>query len=605
MLKDDIIENGCANYKTFNFAGFYKRYAALYHEIKNATSYLGANATTPQRIWHILHGTEIPLCLECQVNQVKWESTKKEYTKYCSVKCSRGQVSAQIRSTAQHSVDQDAASTKRRQTILKTHESVEAFYDSIKEKRIKTMVENHGVEYTAQSSELRTKMQHTCIEKFGTSTPMKLDAVKSKQRQTNTDRYGSEFHQLSDAGRVIRKETNNKMYGGDTPFCSSVVRSKGKRTMVSTYGVANPSLSPDLVAKRNDTIKRKYNRNNINQIHLTEHQLQLLSDVDFLRTKHHVDKCTLLTIASDIGVDPKTVANRMNTYGIEIKRYQQSAGEREIAAMLTTHNIEYETSNRTLISPYELDIIIPQAKIAIEYCGLYWHSDIHPRITPSYHSNKRIAAEKAGYQLLTIFEDEWVDKSDIITSMLLHKTHNTRYQPIYGRHCTVKEITKPARADFLNKHHIQSDGRGSISLGLFKETELVGVMTFIRHKNEVYELNRFASNNVVGGFSKLLTYFNSTHSATKILSYADLRYSVGGVYKANGFKEMHDSRPSYSYISDDKKNRLHRSKFRRCNLDKMLSNYDSELTEFDNCDNHGILRIWDCGLRRFEFTPTV
>ena len=32
---------------------------------------------------------------------------------------------------------------------------------------------------------------------------------------------------------------------------------------------------------------------------------------------------------------------------------------------------------RDIIPPYELDIYIPDKKIAIEYDGLHWHSEIH------------------------------------------------------------------------------------------------------------------------------------------------------------------------------------------------------------------------------------
>lgn len=600
MITDDIIEIGCVYYKTYNFAGFYKRHPIAHANIKAETSYLSTQASTPQRIWHILHGATVPVCVECESNQVKWEATKKKYVDYCSVKCSRGNVSSHVRSLAQQSVDQSAATKKRQETLVGKHGTIEAFYNTIKDKRVETMLENHGVAYTAQSSKLREKMNETCIKVYNTKTPMRLDHVKHKQQTTNTFRYGTKFHQLSEVGKIARKKTNNVRYGGDTPFHSTEVRAKGQLTMYDRYGVVNPSHSTQISKKRSDTISNKYNRDNINRIHLTKDQLVMLSDVAFLTDHHHNQKQTIVEIAAIIGVDPKTVASRMHSFGIVIKRFQQSAGERELVNELSNHNIECETSNRTLISPYELDIVIPHAKIAIEYCGLYWHSDIHPRMTQQYHNTKRLAAEAAGYQLLTIYEDEWIQNRDIVTSMILHKLHKSQVSVIYGRKCTIRLVSNTERKEFLNTNHIQGNGKGSVNIGLFNDNTLVGVMVFIAHKNGVYELNRFASLNVVGGFSKLLAHFRNRYEFAKIVSYADLRYSIGSVYTKNGFTAIHDSRPSYYYLSSDKKNRLHRSKFRRCNLSVMLPNFNPLLTEFQNCDNNGILRVWDCGLRRFE-----
>lgn len=63
---------------------------------------------------------------------------------------------------------------------------------------------------------------------------------------------------------------------------------------------------------------------------------------------------------------------------------------------------------RSLITPYELDIVIPEKKIAIEFDGLYWHSD--DQIDSEYHVRKTTACEKIGFQLIHIFENEWQTK---------------------------------------------------------------------------------------------------------------------------------------------------------------------------------------------------
>jgi len=55
----------------------------------------------------------------------------------------------------------------------------------------------------------------------------------------------------------------------------------------------------------------------------------------------------------------------------------------------------------------ELDIYIPDLKIAFEYNGLYWHSEKYG-CGKEYHMKKTLKCEKLGIRLVHIFEDEWI-----------------------------------------------------------------------------------------------------------------------------------------------------------------------------------------------------
>lgn len=81
------------------------------------------------------------------------------------------------------------------------------------------------------------------------------------------------------------------------------------------------------------------------------------------------------------------------------------------------------SNDRTLINPLELDIVVPSLKVAIEYCGLYWHSELNGKMR-DYHLNKLELCEQAGYQLITIFEDEWINTKDIVKSKLQYIFQN-------------------------------------------------------------------------------------------------------------------------------------------------------------------------------------
>ena len=72
-----------------------------------------------------------------------------------------------------------------------------------------------------------------------------------------------------------------------------------------------------------------------------------------------------------------------------------------------------------IIHPCELDIFLPELKIAFEYNGLYWHSDIYKE--NDYHLNKRKKCEKLGIELFHIWEDDWIFKENQIKLLILNK----------------------------------------------------------------------------------------------------------------------------------------------------------------------------------------
>jgi len=267
-------------------------------------------------------------------------------------------------------------------------------------------------------------------------------------------------------------------------------------------------------------------------------------------------------------------------------------------------------NSRKILNGKEIDIYLPDLKIGIEFCGLYWHSELY--IDKNYHLDKLNKCHEKGIRLIQIFEDEWINKTKIIKSKIKHILGlNSSKESIYARKCTIKEIESKSKNSFLDKYHIQSKDSSKIKLGLFYNEKLVSVMTFSKprsclgnkNSNEnSYELSRFATKrkyNVVGGFSKLLSYFKKNYEFSSITTYADLRYSSfeGNLYEVNGFKLSHQSKPNYWYFKyNNSLMKFHRYNFRKNNLKKLFpENYDDNLSEHEIMLKSKYLRIYDCG----------
>jgi hypothetical protein len=246
----------------------------------------------------------------------------------------------------------------------------------------------------------------------------------------------------------------------------------------------------------------------------------------------------------------------------------------------------------------ELDIYIPDKKLAIEYNGLYshlyrpWESRECLIKGPKYHLIKTIECKNKGIQLLQFYSDEWKLKQSIVQNILKSKLDlNTK---IYARNCGISEIDTYIKNSFLNEYHIQGEDKSSIKLGLFYENDLVSIMTFAKSRfNKLYdwELTRFCVKgdvSVIGGFSKLLSYFRKKYDGS-IISYADRRYSDGSVYFKNGFQLVATNSPSYYYVDKNYLRRVNRMHFQK----KNIGAYDC--TEYEKAREMGFEKIWDCG----------
>lgn len=283
-----------------------------------------------------------------------------------------------------------------------------------------------------------------------------------------------------------------------------------------------------------------------------------------------------------------------------------------IENILKNNNINFIKNDRSVIKPLELDFVLPDHKIAIEYHGHYYHSDIAGK-NKTYHLNKTLKAEKQGYRVIQIFEAEFVKNKILLESKLKNLLHLNKYK-IYARNCVIKEITSQEKKKFNEKYHIQGDSQSFINLGLFNKGRLVQVMTFSKrrkamggkHNNNEYELCRVSSIknfNIIGGSSKILKYFEKTYNPTKIISYADRRWSIGDVYRKMGFNLTRISKPNYWYFHKSNTKKIyHRYKFAKHTLAEQLENFDSFSTEWENMINNGYDRIWDCGNYVFEKT---
>ena len=274
-----------------------------------------------------------------------------------------------------------------------------------------------------------------------------------------------------------------------------------------------------------------------------------------------------------------------------------SKREQELADFIESLGFDIKTNDRELLEGNELDVLIPSKNLAIEYNGLYWHSEQHK--DKQYHFDKSKNCTEKRYQLIHIWADTWKTKKPLVKSFIKSKL-GIFDKKIHGRKCTVKKVSHKVSSEFYDKNHLQGRVSATSHLGLYLDKELVSVMSFKKKEDETYDLNRFCSKKgylVRGGFSKLLKHFIKNNSVSKIISFSDNTYSDGGVYINNGFKKVKDLPVDYKYIWEGELK--HKFGFRKARLAKMFDNTDGK-TEHEICLENNVFRVYDAGKQKFE-----
>ena len=587
-----------------------------------------------EKLYRYFHPEVQNVCPVCG-KPTKYLNFTKGYNSHCSYTCSAldDNTKSKRKKTSRKKYGTDSPTqaesvkAKGRATMLERYGVEHALqHPKFLEKSKRTTLSNYGVEFAAQAQEVKDRIKATCLKKYGVEHSAQAPEVKEKIRRSNLERLGVEYPMQSEVVRAKSRATCAQRYNTYNPAQADIVKEHTRSNNLEKYGVEWPGQTPEVIQKRKRTSLERYGVENPLQYPefrkkaLEAYRLNRISNGDnpiigytpdgqwickcphsdcnkcterfyiiphnfyYNRTRDHTEICTRLLPIGDI----------------------RSSLEIQVCDILDKHNISYETSNRTILNGLELDIYIPDHKIAIECNGIYWHSAaLKPR---KYHYNKWLECKNRGIQLLSIWEDWIIRKPNIVRSMVLSKLGIFDHK-IGARQCDLIEIDSESCNSFLEDNHIQGSMQGSLRYGLKYKNQLIAVMVFARRRggmgstknNGEWELARFCNKlewHVVGGASRLLNYFIKNNHPSSIYSFASHDISNGGLYEHLGFKKESDMVGSYWYIEPSTLNRLHRLNFTKRKLKEM--GYDADNTEFEIVTEQlGLWKIYDSGMTKY------
>jgi len=225
-------------------------------------------------------------------------------------------------------------------------------------------------------------------------------------------------------------------------------------------------------------LERKLQCNKIIENILIKSNLKILNDINDKLFDVQCLKCNYQFIRTRFYF-LNTKCSHEQTCDRCYSKYKNSKPQTELNSYINSLGVETIQNDRSILFPKELDIVSIDKKIAIEMCGLHWHSELSGK-DRYYHLYKKQKCNELNIPLITVFEDEWNYKSNIIKSKISY-LFNKIDRKIFARNCIVREIDYKESSIFLEKNHLQGNDKSSSNrFGIFYLDELVGVLTFTK-----------------------------------------------------------------------------------------------------------------------------
>ena len=524
-----------------------------------------------------------------------------------------------------YSKENDLQNDSRRQAIVN-------FFNGIKTKPVcelcgKPTRFNHTLGQYARfcshkcqnnSPDVKRVHKETNMRVYGVDNAAKSQVAKNKMKNTLLEKYGATCYLATEEGKDKARKTCLEHYGVDHVGKSQEFKEKRQATMLRKYGVKNALQNPEIMKRRDATCMERFG-----ELYPGTYRLKELAAETRLKVWDSLP---------DIFPDYELLCGRdefMGVYEHENTWKCKSCGKTfsRIGAPFCQCRLKWTTQqelydfvhsirpcaefrNKSVLgNQREIDIYVPSLKIGFEYDGLYWHSELYGK-NRNYHLNKTEDAAKKGVRLIHIFEDEWLLKKDItkdfIRAVLMDSRH---FEVVFARKCVLKRLETSEAYQFFDENHILGHTNSNVNIGLVFDGRLVAAAAFkpMETADGSWYLERYASLlgvRVQGGCSRILSFFTVSNSPSKIRTFADKRWSVGGMYDKIGFTKVGENPPAYWYVKNGAPPRIHRFSLRKDNIKMFDKVYDPNMTEFQLASANGYMRIWDCGQIVYEIDFT-
>jgi hypothetical protein len=529
-----------------------------------------------------------PLCPICS-DFIVLNKGHKNYSKTCSKKCS-----AKLQ---KKTGDKQRSIEKSKKTNMERY-GAESYTktEDFRKKYTSTMLKKYGVEHALQNTNLMNKKIRTDSSLYG-GIPLRNEIIKKRHAESIKIRSLNNAYELVTRCMNIHNDKYTySVYENTTNKVEIVCPEHGifkQSLIIHSYGHG----CPDCANKQNGLNSRTSPTEFFNNCRIKHDNRYLYDEETYIKSTELIK-----IVCQQHGEFWQRACDHLHGgHGCPKCGNTESKAEREIKEFLESLYVKVHSRRRDLIPPLEIDLFLPEYNIAIEYCGLLWHSSKYGKDS-EYHIKKHIMCEENNIQLITIFEDEWKETPNKVMSLLQHFVGKSPRGDSASK-CTIKEIPWIMAKSFLTEHHILGSGTpGTYYIGAFdREQKLVSVMVFSSKFNErglvdVVKLKKFVTDEKshMGLTRKMLKWSIKKYGLIKIIAFVDRRWFSGSSLLKSGFSIIEKTNPSLWWT--DFRKRYHERHFRKVNLIQSTNKTKRVLLE-----EKGIYPIWDCGKMKLEY----
>jgi len=249
------------------------------------------------------------------------------------------------------------------------------------------------------------------------------------------------------------------------------------------------------------------------------------------------------------------------------------------------------------------DILIPSIKLVIEYNGTWAHSTL--KKDKGYHKSKRMFYESLGYRSVMIWETDWHENRSATLSYLKNILVGAK-ERIFARKCVVETVSQEQANTFYQKNHLL--GRTcncEYNIALKSGDRVVCMASFNKSYQGHWELKRMANLidcRVVGGFSRLLSYWRKNNPYEYLYSYVDRDKFTGESYIKLGFKKYSES---VMLFGVQNKKRIDRHQMKKTRILSKYPHLPSDIKESELCKKLNIFRCYTSGTDSLFLPPLI
>ena len=484
----------------------------------------------------------------------------------------------------------EGLSEKRGNTLKKKIEENPNFWEERNRKGNQTKIEKYGSLEKANLA-MRESLRRTCLEKYSTTNVMEVPEFKEKLHKTWEEKKLENPNYYEPIKQKIENTLIEKH--GSLEEAKKVRKIKREKTCLEKYGFITPLQNEEVKQKIKNTIKERYGvEDNISQRpgHAEKMKKAIDAKAEAFEKENNCTRWNTLIEKYGQGwfrlnlpyLKNNSYCFVSNEYLPQIEEYYKlghssvSHAEKEVLDFVKSiYSREILENVRNIINPMELDIYIPEKKLAIEYNGDFWHST-NGKNSKNYHEEKSKACEKLGIRLIHIYECEWIYSREKLES-LIRIALGCGYSKIGARKCEVRKISNKEAMPFNEKNHLQGHKNAKVTYGLFYNGELQQLMSFSKCKynrnlkgDNDWEIIRGcpgSNNQIVGGVSKLFKTFIREYNPDSVFSYCDFNKFDGKGYEALGMQFVGYTGPDKFYV-DKSEHKVNRNPKKRKQLEE-------------------------------------